>query len=386
MISFLRVKNQKNKYIQCISGLKTILKDNKNAEWSRASEIIGILDHILENLEKDLERIHKHDFIFSPPHSVASATRDIVDYLRQWHITGDAPALVAMMAASCEEFGIEQPDHVQTLMMAALLGEVENDLPYHNNLHYKKVVLQTMRMIAAHNEIFKDTPRMFNAEHITALLTAACIHDLDHDGLGNMVRGNFYQGRLERHAHEIATPYLRATGMDEKFLDLIKSMLLSTDVSPMGKVSNPMNQMKSAYRFHYKGEKEQYNTLHLDEELEIFELDPMAAEMACLLQEADIATSAGLDYTVTQYETARLYEEIRLYEARPSHVLDFLDKVCQRRFLTDAGQKLFGANMARIYALAEEDYKNGDEPYPKAQHTGFILGTSSASADSAHLN
>ncbi|MCB9982137.1 MAG: hypothetical protein H6861_00465 [Rhodospirillales bacterium] len=386
MIGFFRTKTSKNVYIQALNALKPTLKDSGDGSWARASELVPTCEIICKTLPKDIEQLEKQEFLFATFENASSGTQEVVEHLRGWHVMGNAPSLAAMMAVSCEKFDIDQPDDVQTLMMAALLGEVENDLPYHNNLHFKKVVLQTIRMIAVHNDIFAGTSKAFGSEQITLLLTAACIHDLDHDGLGNMIKGNFYQGRLERRAHEITAPYLRATGMDEKNIRLLKSLLLSTDVSPLGNVANPMNQMKAAYRFHFKGEKEKYNTLHLDEDLEVFELDSMAAQMACLLQEADIATSGGLDYAVTQYETARIYEEIKLYEARPHHVLDFLDKVCQRCFLTDAGQKLFGANMARICALAEEDLKNGDEPYPKAQHTDFILGTVSAQTDPTRLN
>ena len=390
MISFFRAKISKNEHLQSLNSLRSILKDEEIGDWSRAVELTTVLDDVCKAFDKDVKSLETYEeCIFPDMNNATATTADTVEYLREWHVIGNAPSLPAMMAVSCGVFGIESPDHVQTLLMAGVLGEVENDLPYHNNMHFKKVALQTMRMIAVHNDIFEGTARAFGPKEITMLLAAACIHDLDHDGLGNMIKGNFYQGRLERRAHEIVVPYFRATGMDEESLTLLKSMLLATDVSPLGSVTNPLHQMKSAYRRHYKGEKGLHNTLHLDEELEIFELNPMAAQMACLLQEADIATSGGLDYTVTQYETVQIYTEIKLYGARPSHVLDFLDKVCQRCFLTDAGQRLFGANMARICALAEEDYANGDEPFPKAQHTDFILGTSankSCKTDPARLN
>ena len=68
-----------------------------------------------------------------------------------------------------------------------------------------------------------------------------------------------------------------------------------------------------------------------------------------------------------------LIEEFRDDRARPSQVVDFLDQICQRRFLSDAGQKLYAANLARIYSLAEQDVANGDEPYPSSNMADFVL-------------
>ena len=66
-------------------------------------------------------------------------------------------------------------------------------------------------------------------------------------------------------------------------------------------------------------------------------------------------------------------EEFKEDKSFPSDVVRFLDQICQRRFLTDAGQKLYAANLGRILALAEEDVKNGDEAFPLSAYAEFLI-------------
>ncbi len=385
MLNIFRSKPSCHDWKKLLEALKPAVKQAQPDGWGSAQEAETAIDLALDTLEKDLKTIRKHDFIFPTHQNAGGGTPGLSAYLRSWHVMGEVPSLVSLTIAACEKFEITSPDHVQILLMAAVLGDVENDLPYHSNTHFKKVLLQLIRLIAVHNSIYGGTARALNVEQIAIALVGGCIHDLGHDGLGNTVKGVFYPGRLERQSYDFALPYLKAAGAQEELLSVLKAIILTTDVTPLGDVTNPMHQMKAAYRFHFLGEKEQHTTLNLSDDWSVFEQDAMLTLMACLLQEADIATSAGVDYSVTQYETCILMEEVGSNEARPAHVLSFLEKVCQRRFLSDAGQKLFGANLARIYALAEEADQNGNEAFPKPQHTDFILGANEQS-DSKTIN
>ena len=373
MLNIFRSKSSHDDWKKLLQTLKPAMTGVEPAGWGSADEVSQALDRGIETLEKDLKEIQKYGFIFPTHQNAGGGTADLAAYLRRWHVMGAAPSLVSLVIAACESFEITSPDHVQILLMAGVLGDVENDLPYHSNTHFKKVLLQLIRLISVHNSIYGGTARALSTDQIAVLLMGGGIHDLGHDGLGNTVKGVFYPGRLERQSFDFAAPYLKAAGAQEELLDVLKAVILTTDVTPLGDVTNPMHQMKAAYRFHFLGENEQHPTLNLSDEWSVFEQDSMLTLMACLLQEADIATSAGVDYAVTQYETCILMEEIGANEARPAHILDFLDKVCQRKFLSDAGQKLFGANLARIYALAEEADQNGNEAFPKSEHTDFIL-------------
>ena len=385
MFSFFKSKTSQNDWKALLQALKPVVKKAPDRGWVSADEISAVLTDVIKNIESELES-DIDPGIFFPEHESATATTETIDYLRSWYISGESLSLVAMVIGACERFGIKKPDCVQSVLLAAVLGEVENDLPYHNNLHFKKVLLQLIRLISMHNVIYEGTARALDEEDIALLLIGGCIHDLGHDGLGNTVKGVFYPGRLERQSYEFAKPLLEATGLGEEQFEILKVAILTTDVAPLGNVTNAMHQMKAAYRFHFLGENEQFRTLNLSEELESLEENAKLSIMACLLHEADIATSAGLDYGVTQFETCILSEEIGGGDGYPAQVLDFLNKVCQRQFLSDAGQKLFGANLARIYALAEEDDQNGNAAYPKAMHTDFILGQAVKNQTSKTLN
>ncbi|MEM7650701.1 MAG: hypothetical protein AAF204_01290 [Pseudomonadota bacterium] len=382
MFNFFRDKSNQNDWKALLKRLESVVKAVDVEGWTTREEISKALNEAVKTIESsDIDK-----GVFFPEHESVSETAETVAYLRSWYMSGEAPSLVGMVAGACEHFEITKPDCVQSILMAAVLGEVENDLPYHNNLHFKKVMLQLIRLISVHNVIYKGTARSLDEDDVTLLLVGGAIHDLGHDGLGNTVKGVFYPGRLERQSFDFAKPYLQATGMSDEQLSDLKVAILTTDVAPLGNVTNSMHQMKAAYRYHFLGESEQHEMLNLSEDLKPLENNPKLSTMACLLHEADIATSAGLDYGVTQFETCIYSKEIGGEEAYPSQVLDFLNKVCQRKFLSDAGQKLFGANMARIYALAEEDERNGNEAYPKAVQTDFILGQVIKNETSKTLN
>lgn len=42
--------------------------------------------------------------------------------------------------------------------------------------------------------------------------------------------------------------------------------------------------------------------------------------------------------------------------------------------LLEVAQQLYAVNLARIYALAEEDYHAVNEPYPPLEEPSFVLG------------
>ena len=60
--------------------------------------------------------------------------------------------------------------------MAALIGEVPNDLQYHGNEHYRKVLFHAIRLMATHNQLFEGDARELNAQQIAVLLTGACMN------------------------------------------------------------------------------------------------------------------------------------------------------------------------------------------------------------------
>lgn len=321
------------------------------------------LSRISETLAADIRRLEREMFIFPELSSAGAMNAQNAAALHRWQARGNVPGLAALCILACRQFGLEKQELVLPVIAAAVLGEIQSGLSYHNNDHFRKVVLQIMRIIFVHNEIFEGTPRVLKDYQIALLLIAACIHDFGHDGMGNTIKGVFEQGRLERLSYSLVRPYLVAAGLENEVdLAALEVMLLATDVSPLGDPFSPMRQMKAAYRFHFLGERRR-EPLNLSDELDALEKDPALVQMSLILHEADVATSAGLDYVTSQYETGFYRREIGADDARPSHILDFLEQVCQRQFLGAAAQKLYSANMARIYALAEQDAAAGDFPY-----------------------
>lgn len=359
---------------QQLKTLETVLKPHGR-----------VLSHVHDGFETDYAQVSRQTHLFAT--DAEGTTDQNVDYLREWHITGHAPSLTAICARACEVFEIKTPDLLPAIMTASVLGEVVQDHPYHNNMHFRKVLIQVIRTVAVHNAIFAGTQRALNERQIAMLMIAACIHDLGHDGKGNTMKGVLIPFRLEQASFDQAKPYLLAAGYaDEKELNQLEVLLRATDVSPLDDPASPMRQMKAAYRYHFMGENARHHKLNLSPELACLEKDATTTQMALLLHEADISTSAGLSYGVSQYETAIYRQEIGFTDARPSHVLAFLNQICQRQFLGDAARKLYSANLARIYTLADQDQRSGDEPYPSPDQTDFIVFGSKGEGNSKTLN
>lgn len=292
-------------------------------------------------------------------------------------INSPGPSMCALAAHAADELQIDSQKYVVPLMMASCLAEEPNDLPYHSNKHFKKVVLQMARTIKAHNEIFEGTSRALDERQRALMLIAAAIHDYKHDGKGNTIGGTHYPGRLERQSLALALPHLERAGLkDPRDIAEMEAMLLTTDVSPLNSPNSPLRQLKRAYRYHYLGDTSE--PLALSPELAVLAEDAALCERALLLHEADVATSAGISYDVGLYEGELFQREIGISEARPQNTVDFLDNICGRRFLGDATQKLYGANLARNYALAVDDVKRGNNPY-------CVVGERAAPAEISRL-
>lgn len=331
---------------------------------------------VMARLEADLKTVRDiYRPLFHTDQTAASQTRLCSAILREWALMNDAPSLAAICMAALETLGVKDEEYGRLVMLAAVLGEIENPLPYHSNMHYRKVTLQLIRLIAHHNEIYAGTAKLFSDRNICLLLAAACVHDLAHDGRGNTVQGVHERARLENLAFHIICHWMEPLGFTGKDVkEAIRTMLVSTDVSPVGDPRAPVAQMKAAYRHHFFRQEGWAEPLNLSADLKPLENNPELTMMALILQEADIATSAGIEYAVTKFETALVCEEYKMPEALPQHIINFMRDVCGRQFISDAGQRLYAANMARIFALAQKDVDDGNLPLPDSHHADLVLG------------
>lgn len=342
--------------------------------WLEKNAILQSVGDMRATLERDLAYLEKKaSFIFSFAGELDSQTRKTVELFRDFTIGGQCPSLAALSVFAMKHFDVRDEKLRKLVLGASILGEVENPQPYHSNMHFRKVTFQIMRMIAVYNDIYDGTSRAFDERDIALLLATACIHDFGHDGKGNTIKGIYIPHRLEQNSYDLAAPVFRALGYDdEKGLAMIHLMLICTDVTPFKDAGNAVGQAKAAYRHHFLGGNNKLESLNLDGELEELEDSPASAAMTLMMHEADIATSAGLHYDITKYETGLLMKEIADGEARPEHVINFLNDICNRQMLSEVGQQLYAANMARIYALAEDDLKSGNKPYPALEQSNFV--------------
>lgn len=357
-------------------------QDSENRYLS-PSEFVKTLDHVASRLDRDLDVITQTcSKLFHPDETMTGQTKSCVDMLRNWALTWDAPSLCALSITALNVLGVKDEEYARLVLLSSVLGEIENTLPYHSNMHYRKVLLQLIRLVVHHNEIYAGTGKVFSDRDICLLLSAACIHDVGHDGRGNTVEGVHERARLETRSFDILEHWMTPLGFNDPAVsEALKTMLVATDVSPVGDPRSPMAQMKAAYRHHFLERKTGLEPLNLSPDLRPLERNPALSMMALILQEADIATSAGLDYSVTKYETGLICKEYAIDKALPQHVINFLSDVCGRHFLSDAGQRLYAANMARIFALAQKDVEAGNAAYPDSDHAELLVGAGFAESD-----
>ena len=133
--------------------------------------------------------------------------KDTTVIFTNWEEQGGGPILPAMVLYAIERFDLDINDPcVKAAFLSALLAEYPNDLQYHGNEHYRKVLFHGIRLIVTHNEIYKGTNRALNPDQIAMLLAGSCIHDLGHEGGDNLREGVYTPGQMEQYAMDQGKP------------------------------------------------------------------------------------------------------------------------------------------------------------------------------------
>jgi len=369
----------KKKWLNDIESVTKILFTlSPYNNWTNTQKIKNTYRQTIKSLDQDLKELELNGkFLFFTPSEIDNATIQNLSFIRKWHKWRSNTSALAICIFAATHLNITIKDDLKkALIIAAILCDIPNDLSYHNTWHYKKVLLQIIRLISAHNMLNQNTDQHYSDDNVTTLMITACIHDLGHDGQGNTLDEKYHQARLERQSYQTAIKYFYAIGFENKdqfesLMDHIRTMLLCTDVSPLGSRHSFTNQMKSIYRKHFRSETLPIG-FKLDPELYLLKKDEKLTSMALLLHEADMASSSSLGYDLTVFETASFYKEIGETEARPEHILEFIDNICQRQVLSDAGKKLYAENMKNITQQAEQDIAAGNTPFPPPEKTTFI--------------
>ncbi len=270
-------------------------------------------------------------------------------------------SLPVLVLASLSYFGFNDyhTDLVRSLFMSTLLGEVPHDQSYHNNVHFRKVMLHTVRLIAAHNAIEDAEADKITHSEMVLLLTCAAIHDLGHDGSSNMDDdGHYVPARLEHASFDMSAPYLRATDLDRDILDDIRLILESTDATKPSSDDCPLYQLKSSYLHYFgKGGSEEAKLFPS------FEGKERLCFLSILFHEADIMNSAGMAPGITARETIAYTSEMGQDKAYPEDVVNFINVICPNGFVTNAGKTIAQGNFEKIRDVFTESYENGNAPF-----------------------
>lgn len=353
--------------VDTLRGLKDLIGSVSPHEAGTEPAVLqDRLDQLLAQFPVDYARMNDLSEVLYAVDSTAYGARATAIFNRWAVEEAGGPSLPAFVAQAMEHFGLPLTGPMaRAAMMAAVLAEIPNDLMYHGNEHYRKVMFHTIRLLATHRQINSDTMPVLTDTQMMQVLIAATIHDLGHEGGDNLRDGIYTPGYMEQKAFDMMRPYLEALDLDREFWGDIETIVFCTDITFFAGDNSPCVRMKKIYRnyfVHDLPEGEDVEMMIIGK-LRRFEDNPPLSLMAMLLHEADIATSSGLSYEQSCSETISIMEERGLKNAGPKVLLKFLVEQLDGCMMTPAAQKLFANQMAVIMQQAEEALSAGVESF-----------------------
>lgn len=332
----------------------------------------GFLDHdgVLERFsvlkaayDGDLARIKECDDVLFGE-NVEGYGAKVSDIFGEWEKAGGGPNLLAMSVAALDGFGIElDSPEALALCVCSVLAEFPNDLQYHGNEHYRKVFFHMVRLLSKHNQLFAGGERELDKISVAESLIAASIHDLGHEGGDNARDGVYTPGFMEQKAFDVARPFIEACGMDKDEIGEIETIVFCTDITFFAGDNSPCIRMKKLYKHFFWHEDVGDVSLMMMGKLRRYDENTRLIQMAMLLHEADIGTSAGLSYEQTKCETINIMEERGMKSAGPKVVIAFLREQLGETMYTEAAKQTFGPAMDEVIKHAEKDYEAGIETF-----------------------
>ena len=178
---FITLKTQSKKqhtlsWETCASALEDIFRKVPCHLWISQEELEKTLVQALNIFPEKYKKLEEQiGFLSRHTDDSGFQTQETQKVMTLWAQNGEPPTMLALMFYALEmfEFDAQEDGLIIPCLVAAVLGEVKNNLAYHNNLHFCKVVFHTMRLIIAHNRIFKETRQLFDKSEIAMLLAAA---------------------------------------------------------------------------------------------------------------------------------------------------------------------------------------------------------------------
>lgn len=346
-----------------IKSTDTFLAISKS-QWPGQETLRDVINSVKETFENDFEDIRKDlAYIFEKQDNVAWQTEKTITLLKKWKSSQKPISALSIIAFAVEKFGIVYPE---SLYRAAILADIPCELSYHNNLHFRKVVLHMIRIIAAHNYIADATNQKLSENQISLLLAGACIHDIGHCGTGNIIDRKYHMAMTEERSFYYAEPYLNDSGLNQEMLRDLKIIILTTDVSPFGDPISPANQARRAYEYHFGVNVDADADLDLSDTFKLLEEREDLTLMSIMLHEADIMNSAAVDYEITLEESIAISNEIGREHTLPEDTLLFLEIICAKEMVSEASRHLGDDNFNMIIDRVMQDYRAGNKAYKKA--------------------
>ena len=218
--------------------------------------LMARFEELCSGFDSDYKRVVEVYELLLGEEIAAYGTRAAAVFSR-WEAEGGGPTLPALLVHAIEYFGLDaESAGVRSAMISGILAEMPNYLQYHGNEHYRKVLFHAIRLMATHNNLFKDEnpERVLGPDQIVVLLSAACVHDLGHEGGDNLRDGVYTPGQMEQFAFDIARPYYEYFGLDRDRMGEIETMVFCTDITFFAGDNSPCIRMKKIYKHVFWGD------------------------------------------------------------------------------------------------------------------------------------
>jgi hypothetical protein len=322
--------------------------------------ILEALRTLRQSFESDCSRVLERKELLFGDELIAYGER-CTNVFNAWEEEGGGPSVLALLAAAWDELGLEFDDAIaRSAVISAVLAEVPNDLQYHGNEHYRKVLFHTIRMLAAQ---LKLEDNVLEKSDVALMLIAATIHDLGHEGGDNLRDGIYTPGYMEQRSIDMAMPYYEELDMPSEARDTLQTLIFCTDITFFAEDNSPCVRMRMIYDYFYNDSGNEKVLNFIIGKLRLFDENPKLALMAMLIHEADIGSSAGLSYEQSVKETIDIMEERGLQNAGPAVLLNFLHRQLEGSMKTETGKALFGSAMEVIMDQATQELEEGKQTY-----------------------
>ena len=338
--------------------------------------LVPVFDSVLNTLPDDIERARHHcSHLFQDEFNDIGIIQKNINFLQSLCVgTTKRFSIPALCIIAIESLNIKDERWQNLILTAALAAEIPLQSAYHNNTHFFKVVFQAICILAICKK-HTDLPFNLDERDMAMVLVGACIHDLGHDGgdhYKTIMEGaaQDYPHVMEEKAFQSGILFLEEAGLDDETVKaILHLMVLCTDVQGYEGKDSPSTQVRAAYKFHYPVSKSETRmekispAALIEPEFSALIEDPKLCVLALILHEADIATSAGMNYSITQEETRLLAKEWGDEPPKPSQIVRFLEDICELEMVSPPAQILYSENLKDIYQQVLNDIHEGDQPF-----------------------